>query len=186
MLERLERENLFLTPLDDSREWFRYHRLFADFLRQELKRQYPKDVAGLHRRAAHWYLAQDLPEPAFNHAVKAGDATLVVQVFERYAQAKFTGGELKLLKQWLDALPEAWHFDYPLISLVRTGYLLLTGQLDACVRCVDEIEQRLVSAPQNDRRPQLAQVNAVRCSIACIQNDLPQAERFANRALRDC
>ena len=52
MLEILERENLFLVPLDDSREWFRYHRLFADFLHEELNRRHPDEVADLHRRAA--------------------------------------------------------------------------------------------------------------------------------------
>jgi LuxR family maltose regulon positive regulatory protein len=54
MLERLERENLFLVPLDDRREWFRYHRLFGDFLRAELERLQPDEVPTLHRRADGW------------------------------------------------------------------------------------------------------------------------------------
>lgn len=131
MLEHLERENLFLLALDDRREWFRYHRLFADFLREELKRRYPDEVAGLHQRAARWYLAHDLPEPAFRHAVDGSDVELVLRVFGRYTQAKLIGGEFKILKRWLDSLPEAWHSDYPMIGLVRTAFLLFTGQLDA-------------------------------------------------------
>ena len=93
MLEHLERENLFLVPLDDSREWFRYHRLFADFLRAELHRRHPDEVADLHRRAARWYLAHDLPEQAFRHAVAGDDLDLVVQIFDRYVNAKLQGGE---------------------------------------------------------------------------------------------
>lgn len=73
VLEALERENLFLVPLDDGREWFRYHRLFADFLYEELKRRHADGVGDLHRRAARWYLAHDLPEPAFQHALEGND-----------------------------------------------------------------------------------------------------------------
>ena len=184
MLEKLERDNLFLVPLDDRREWFRYHTLFADFLREELMRRHPGQVAGLHRRAARWYLSQQMPEKAFEHAVEGDDLETVIQIFERYTQAKLIGGEFRLLQKWLDKVPEAWHAEYPLIALVRTGLLLFTGQLEACVRSVKEVEQRLASTERNDLRPQLAQVNAVRCSIACFQNDLARAERFADEALR--
>ena len=69
MLERLERANLFLLPLDDHRAWYRYHRLFADFLQAELERRHPEEVADLHRRAARWHFAHDLPDQAFQHAV---------------------------------------------------------------------------------------------------------------------
>jgi LuxR family maltose regulon positive regulatory protein len=185
ILETLERDNLFLVPLDDRREWFRYHRLFADFLREELKRRHPTEVADLHRRAGRWYLNHDLPEPAFRHAVDGDDVDLVLRVFERYVQAKLMGGEFRVLKRWLDSLPEAWHSDYPMIGFVRTGFLLFTGQLDACVRCVEEVEQRLASAERDDTRPQLARVSALRCSIACFQNDLARAETFADQAFQD-
>ena len=144
-LEKLEAEDLFLVPLDDRREWFRYHRLFADFLREELKRSHPEAVADLHRRAAHWYLSEDMPDSAFQHAIGADDPELVVRIFERYAQIKLIGGEFSLMKQWIDALPRAWYFNYPIIGLMRTGLLLFTGQIDACVRCIEEVEQRLAS-----------------------------------------
>ncbi len=185
MLELLERENLFLVPLDDSRAWFRYHHLFADFLREALKRRHPTEVADLHRRAGRWYLNHDLPEPAFQHAVDGNDVELALRIFERYTQEKLIGGEFRLMQAWLDALPEAWQADNPLFGLVRTGLLLFTGRLEACVRCVEEVEQRLASAKRDDTRPQLAQVSAVRCSIACFQNDLPRAERFADQAFQD-
>src|SRR6185369_9582349 len=68
-LELLERENVFLTPLDDSREWFRYHQLFAEFLQGELQHLHPEEIAIIHGRAAQWYLTHDLPDQAFQHAV---------------------------------------------------------------------------------------------------------------------
>jgi LuxR family maltose regulon positive regulatory protein len=184
MLETLERENLFLVPLDDSREWFRYHHLFADFLREELKGRFPEETAGLHQRAARWYLEHDLSEPAFSHAVEGQSVDLVLQIFKRYTQAKLMGGEFSILKKWLDALPEAWYSDYPLVSFIRTGLLLFTGQIEACLRSVDEVEKQFASADGEDTLLQLARVSVIRCSIACFQNDLSRAEAFAGQAFQ--
>lgn len=184
MLERLERDNLFLVPLDDDRKWYRYHRLFANFLREELSRRWPDEVTGLHRRAARWYLAHSWPEPAFAHAVEGADAELALQIFERYIQAKLFASEFRLVQEWFQALSDAWLDAYPQFSLIRAGLLLFTGQIEACVRWVEEIEQRLISEERNDLRQQQAQINAIRCSIACFQNDLTRAEQFADAAFR--
>jgi LuxR family maltose regulon positive regulatory protein len=185
LLESLERENLFLMPLDDSRAWFRYHHLFADVLREELNRRYPDQVAELHHRAGRWHLAHGLPEPAFQHAVAGNDPELVIQILEAYLDAKLNSGEFSLVERWLDSLPAQWQADYPLLGLARAGLLAFTGALDGCVRCVDEVEQRLLSLEREATRGQLARVTAVRCAIACFQNDLAQAETYADQALRD-
>jgi LuxR family maltose regulon positive regulatory protein len=70
LLETLERANLFLVPLDDERRWYRYHRLFADLLRQRLQLS-TADVAAHHLRASHWYQANGYLAEAFQHAVAA-------------------------------------------------------------------------------------------------------------------
>jgi LuxR family transcriptional regulator, maltose regulon positive regulatory protein len=184
MLETLERENLFLVALDDQREWFRYHVLFADFLGEELKRRYPDELVPLHRRAAGWYLAQNQPEPAFRHAVTAGDLDIVAHIFEHYAPAKLTGGEIRVVERWLDALPREWEFAHPIIGFARASILLFTGQVDAGLRHVDEVEQRLLLQGEDTRR-QLAMVKALRCIIACYLNDVAHAETYADLALKD-
>ena len=106
VLEMLERENIFLVALDDRREWFRYHELFADFLHEELKRRHPTEIADLHRRASRWYLDRDLPELAFRHAVDGDEVELVMQIFERYFHLKLFGGEIRVVKGWLELAPE--------------------------------------------------------------------------------
>jgi ATP/maltotriose-dependent transcriptional regulator MalT len=83
MLENLERENLFITPLDDERAWFRFHPLFADFLRGELERRRADEVPELHRRAAAWYAAHDLPDQAFRHAVAGDHAERVIEILDK-------------------------------------------------------------------------------------------------------
>ena len=184
MLETLERESLFLVPLDDNRVWFRYHSFFADFLKAELQHRHPDELIQLHQRAARWYLAHNLPEQAFQHALEGQEIAIVSKIFENHIQAKQNGGEFRLVKNWLDSLPEAWYSENPMFGLIRTGYLLFTGQFGASLRCVEEVEQKLASSGKDDTSPQMARINAMRCSIACFQNDLEQAQTFANQAFQ--
>jgi LuxR family maltose regulon positive regulatory protein len=185
ILEALERENLFVVPLDDTREWFRYHLLFADFLRAELERRHPGEAPELHRRAAQWYLAHDLPDQAMHHAVEGGHLDIAVQVFEAYFNVKLNSGELRVIERWLGSIPEQWEMNYPVIRLARAGLFAFTGALDNCIRCIDEIERTLSPPQSGQARLDLAKVSAVRCAIACIQNDVIRAETYAGQALRD-
>ncbi len=75
-LESVERASLFLIPLDEERHWWRYHNLFADLLRANLRRLYPARVPELHRAAASWYEGHGLPADAIRHALAAGDGDL--------------------------------------------------------------------------------------------------------------
>lgn len=184
ILEILERENLFLVPLDDSREWFRYHQLFADFLRDELNRRHPAEVAALHRRAARWHLARDLPEPAFEYAVAGNDVELVIEIANRYGIAKLKGGEFTTVKRWLESLPEAWYTTHLELSFFPAFLLFFTGQLDAFAHRLDEIERLALASGKHAHR-ELARVTACRCFMACFQNNIVQAEAFAHQALLD-
>jgi len=185
-LERLERSSLFLLPLDDERRWFRYHHLFAGFLREQLKRRLGEAaLQQLHRRAAAWYLAHDVPEQVVPHAVAGDDAEAVVQVFSRFVNARLLSGEIALVKQWIDALPAAWYEKYPVLDLARAGYLAYSGAFEACVRCVNEVEQKLLPLDSDEARGYLAHVVAIQTFLACMQNDLQQAEALAQRALRE-
>jgi LuxR family maltose regulon positive regulatory protein len=185
MLERLERQNLFLVPLDDRREWYRYHRLFADFLHEELIRRHPGGVRQLHRRAALWFQEHDFPEQALRHAVDANDAEFVIGIAERHIYAKIVGGDLRVVQRWLSWLPTEWELDYPVIGIYRAGLALASGSFDDCIHRLDDIEQRLMSENHGDAQRQLAGVTALRCFIACFQNDLAQAEIYADQALRE-
>lgn len=185
MLETLERENLFLVSLDDQREWFRYHRLFSSFLHEELKRRYPDERIQLHRRAAHWYRAHGLLEQASRHAVDGNDAELVAQIGESYVSAMVLRGEFKLLARWVEALPEAWFSNHPMLGLARVATLMASGAPDAGARLLDQLEQRLMPAESEDACRQLARLTAIRCLVACMQQDLARAELYAGRALQD-
>jgi LuxR family maltose regulon positive regulatory protein len=183
MLESLEGANLFLMPMDDSRAWFRYHRLFAGFLQQRLNRQFTDQVDDLHVRAARWHLAHDLPEQAFSHALKGNDIDLVSQVLEGYVAPLMFSGEVGVVVGWFDALPESWLANRPDLMISRAAFLLLTGQPAAAVRIMEHLGQ--ASAPDDPGgRRAVARTNALRCFMACFRNDLPEALTHANRAFQ--
>lgn len=185
ILETLERENVFVVPLDDDRDWYRYHRPFSDFLKTELTRRHEDDVTTLHRRAAEWYFARDRPQQAFDHALAGDDAELVSRIFERYINSKLMCGELRDVASWLDALPAEWYATHPLLGLARAGLLAFSGAFAAALQCIDDVEQQLASIGGSDTGWQMAMTTSVRCFLACIQNDLVQAEQYADQALRD-
>jgi LuxR family transcriptional regulator, maltose regulon positive regulatory protein len=185
MLESLERDNLFIVPLDETRDWYRYHRLFAEVLHQELLRQEPGETAALHRRAARWYLDARSPEPAFQHALAADDDQTGFAIFDRYANVLLNTGQFRILQQWLDQLPSVWRNRYPVFGLAEAGLLLFSGAFAAGLARIDEVEQRLKASASADGPEQQGRVTAVRCFVACMQNDLARAERLADQALRE-
>ena len=82
MLETLERGNLFVVPLDDQRQWYRYHHLFADVLQAHLLEEQPDQVSTLHRRASEWYEQNGLPSDAIRHALAAEDFERAADLIE--------------------------------------------------------------------------------------------------------
>ena len=105
MLERVERAGLFLVPLDEVRDWWRYHHLFADLLRARLQQQRPGRVVSLHRAAAAWCEDHGLADDAVRHALAAGDPAWAARLVERYADAFLLRSEDATLQRWLAALP---------------------------------------------------------------------------------
>ena len=104
IIDRLERENLFLVPLDDTRQWFRYHRLFAQVLRGELARAEPGLMPALHERASGWYRRSGLVDEAVSHLQAAGDVAGVIDVISRHWSAYVDSGRAATVRGWLNLL----------------------------------------------------------------------------------
>ena len=104
-LETLERSNLFVVPLDDKREWYRYHHLFADVLRSHLVQERPEEVPLLHGRASTWYAAAGQAEQAILHAVAAHDLQRAAGLVELEAEGAMRSHQPVRLIEWIKPLP---------------------------------------------------------------------------------
>ena len=91
-LDLLDRANLFIVALDDKREWYRYHRLFADLLEARLLQNAPERIPVLHRRASEWFEKQGLMEEAVQHALHTHDWTFAADLVDRSAQEMLLRG----------------------------------------------------------------------------------------------
>jgi LuxR family maltose regulon positive regulatory protein len=106
LLVELERSNLFLLSLDDHREWYRYHQLFAGLLRLELTAREPGLLPVLHRRAAAWYRAAGGIDQAIHHATAAGDYAQAAGLIAQHWLGRWRQGQGATVARWLDGLPE--------------------------------------------------------------------------------
>jgi LuxR family maltose regulon positive regulatory protein len=107
MLEKIERSNFFLVPLDTKREWYRYHHLFGDLLRAELEHGERELIPTLHRRAAGWLLDAGFVSEGILHTIAAGDIAEACElVAEHWALTLLGTAGDRVLEAWLSALPE--------------------------------------------------------------------------------
>ena len=143
MLEQLEQANLFLTPLDDERLWYRYHQLFAEALRHRLQRKQPDLVPDLHRRASRWYVQHGLTREAVYHALAAADFTQAARLIEDTAESTARRGELSTLRSWLEALPAELLRSRVELCLWQGWLLALSGEYESAERLLQDLEPRL-------------------------------------------
>jgi LuxR family maltose regulon positive regulatory protein len=130
ILAQLERANLFVTPLDHRREWYRYHHLFADLLRHQLRAQEGEEsVIVLHRRAALWHEQHSLVDDALSHYLAARDTPAAASLVAANAMLAFRRGDVHTTHKWLETLPEdavranpRLCLDYAWICVVRDIY----------------------------------------------------------------
>jgi LuxR family maltose regulon positive regulatory protein len=197
MLAALHRQNLFLVPLDDRRQWYRYHHLFAEVLQAHLADEAPGDLPALHGRASAWLAAAGELAPAIRHALAGGD-------FER-AAGMIAGAipELRrarrevVIRDWLRALPDPLVRSRPNLAVGLAGALLANGEFADADRLLADAEGALAAEDaggtgpgtaegdeaDQERRRLPAQIELYRAAMAQVRGDAPAMLASARRAL---
>jgi LuxR family maltose regulon positive regulatory protein len=122
LLEELERSQLFLEPLDTTRHWYRYHRLFAELLRDELDRSEPGLAPLLHRRASAWHRQHGSIGEAIEHAVRAADPAAARELIAGHSTTLIDQGLAENVASWLDRLPPEMIIEDARMCLIK-GFL---------------------------------------------------------------
>lgn len=177
MLEQLEQANLFIIALDDSRQWFRYHQLFADLLRQRLRIEMG-DTAVLHLRAAAWHEQNGFPSRAIKHYLAAEAWEQAAALILLQSQELQKHGENITFLRWVQALPEAVVQANPALCLEYAWALALSGK-------PDEAESFLLiaEAAYRDNPAKYGYVLSAQIHVARIRYDLKQTITLSRRAL---
>jgi LuxR family maltose regulon positive regulatory protein len=143
LLAYMEQANLFIAPLDEQRQWYRYHPLFAELLRHRLNQTYPDQVAGLHLRASRWYEQAGSTGSAIQHALTAKMFGRAACLVEQAAPAMIQRSELARLLAWLGMLPDIEIQARPLLGLYYGWGLFLNGQFEQAATRLEAVEALL-------------------------------------------
>jgi LuxR family maltose regulon positive regulatory protein len=203
MLNRLEHANLFLLALDEQHEWFRYHPLFVDFLRQVQAEVNPTEIPELHKRAARWLETNGIFDEAFRHAVVSRDMAWAADMIERNVQTMINMGEMSALARWIGRLPEEITHKRPLLSLGYGWALMVTHQLDLARYWLDDVQRSVEQLEKQEKEtpaPEATGTSDVVGSLdlagirgglalcqsylAMLRGDMVQAARFSRQATR--
>jgi LuxR family maltose regulon positive regulatory protein len=127
MLHRLERANLFVIPLDERHQWYRYHHLFADSLRVCLEQAWADLVPEYHRQACRWYEQHGFLSEAIEHALSADDLDRAACLIEQAAESTLMRSEFTTFLSWMELLPEEVTRAHPLLHVYHAGIQLMNG-----------------------------------------------------------
>jgi LuxR family transcriptional regulator, maltose regulon positive regulatory protein len=200
LLEALERGNLFVVPLDDTRHWYRYHHLFADVLAAHLRMEQPDLLAPLHRRASAWYAQYGSAADAIRHALAAEDFARAADLVELAVPAMRRSRQEAALLGWLKALPDELIHCRPVLSVGYASALLSSGELEGVEGRLLSAEQWLDTTAHMHERPQARSAAMVvvdeaafrrlpgaiavyRAGHALALGDVPETVTYARRAL---
>ncbi len=142
----LENANVFVIALDDERQWFRYHHLFADALRSRLTAADPQRVQRLHRAAADWYAEHGLLTDAVPHALQGGDTEHAADLVELAVPEVRKRRQDRAMRDWLPALPQEVVRTRPVLATFLAGARLFEGDLDTVETWLDAAERALAAA----------------------------------------
>jgi LuxR family maltose regulon positive regulatory protein len=197
ILEFLEQTNLFIVPLDNERQWYRYQQFFFEFLQGRLRRGQPELVPDLHGRAAGWYQAQALYEQAIDHFLAADQIEQAASLVEEAIDTTlYERGEVTTYLNWLDALPEDILLTRPRLCLAQVWALFFAGQWHKVESRLQDVERILTAEMDNDGSTSVqpvdlpthiqemqGEVAALRSELALFQKDFLRALELSEQAL---
>ncbi len=199
MLNALEKANLFIFPLDNERQWFRYHHLFADLLQQRLRQTQFNLVPELHRRAYNWYIQRGLKYEAVDHLIAAQDFDRATQLIKEIAEIDWDRGRESKLFEWFKMLPEEKICSSPQLCIFHARELLESGYLEKAEKRLKEAEGMLESSGngtaeelkgESPQQPDFhkykfqGRIAVIRAWMASYRGDIPKIIQYSRQALK--
>jgi LuxR family maltose regulon positive regulatory protein len=166
----LEDANAFVVSLDPGRTWFRYHHLFGDLLRLELRRRLPDQVPALHRRAAGWFAEHGQVADAIRHTQAAGDWPAAARLLADHSFSLTMDGQGQTVQALLRAFPPGT--DDPELALVRAARSLARGRLDEAAAHLAVAEAYAAAAPPDRQRRLRVAVASLKLRLAARRGHL--------------
>ena len=178
LLESLEQANLFITALDQSRSWYRYHRLFRELLQNRLRSQDAASETGLHLRASRWYEAEGLISDAISHALSASDWQRGANLVHIASDRMLKNGQIFTLLSWYSQIPKKTLISDPEFCLDYSWPLILSGKFDEAAFYLSQAEENAPGDPAF-----LGQILTARAYLVRVQGDHARMIELSQKAL---
>ena len=186
IIEYLERANLFLASLDDERQWYRYHQLFADLLRARLHQLYPGLAPQLHARAAAWHEQNGLILDAIHHASMVPDDEMVERLIRQNYLQMMNRGEMSSVRFWMGNLSKELVYRRPWLCLYEAMNRSWFGQLEEADVFLNEAEKRIRAEGSTAvARSMLGYYAYVKSRVTAMKGDTHRAIEFCHTARED-
>ncbi len=186
-LEWLKASNLFVIPLDDQNEWFRYHHLFRNVLQQELVRKLsPEEMTKLHATAGRWYARNNWVEEALNHLLTSSDTEAAIQVFSQHRYRIMNQDQWQRLERWLNLFSLAVIESCAELWMVKTWLFYRRGLWSELPALLKQLAAIMAANPDQERANNLAgEINALHSLIAYHAGDAQGAISHSRCALEN-
>lgn len=185
LLQRVEQLQLFIIPLDDEREWFRYHHLFARHLQRRLERDHPERIRGLHLTASAWFEAQGLAEEAVSHALAAGDSARAINIVETSAMWFVERSYMATLLGLVAKLPQDQLAARPLLQTAIAWSNCLIHRAGEAMTALRHIEDWIAAHAVADDAELAREAKVIRACIEIYADRIEGVEALARPALTD-
>jgi LuxR family maltose regulon positive regulatory protein len=183
-LEALARSNLFVVPVDDRRDWYRYHHLFRACLNAELRLESAEMIPELHRRASSWFEGAGEVTEAINHAIAGQDFPAASELLAAHWNEVVSTGGLRTVEMWLISLPERVVLEDARLCLARAWTSFAQAALDEVLPCLQNAEAAPVPGPLLDGTTSVASGAAtLRASYWLRMGDFVKTVTYAREAL---
>ena len=187
LLETLENLNLFVVPLDDNREWYRYHHLFGEMLRSRLENHYPEKTSALYRQAFDWHKAHNLLEEAVNLALKGQMYAEAADIIEAVGQDLYWRNRAHRVQKWLQALPETLLRLRPDLRILYAYGQIDQGDIQGVDHTLQRLRGDLAQKPLDSSEAELVlhgKIAAIETAVAFHRKlDYAHGEQLARQAL---
>ena len=182
MIEQIETLGLFLFPLDAKRKWYRYHHLFRDFLRTQLRREHPAALPDLYRSASTWFAQAGLQEEAVNMALDAEDFELAATLVEQFAVSMIKQGHVPQVARWIQRFPAQAVEQNPRLPLYQCWAAAHMTQVHHAEDLLQRLEGNIDVLCQGDdeaRRVLQAEIHTLRTIVVLFADDIDRAYTMA-------
>jgi LuxR family transcriptional regulator, maltose regulon positive regulatory protein len=147
ILEQLEKNNMFLIPLDDERNWFRYHHLFAQLLKQRFQQSDHAAINKLHNKASEWFQYNSMSFCAIDHAIAAGDFEKSIQILGEITESLWKNGQHSAIMKYGDLIPDEIIKKNADFCLYYAWILIIAGQIpkaEPFLICAERISRQVI------------------------------------------